>query len=259
MPPTASDHPGDLIVVNRLFGTRPVLVHAHGALVHKPAWPKIRTALFALPPRALGPVAHLTLLTCNNGHEAMGLFERSAARLGVPCLVRGQGVAPWVNSRDKPRILRDALREIDTEFVLYADSRDAVLLGDPAVARDRFAGMDGCDLLFGGDRINWPALDRFRRYERGLPGARETEFRYLNAGAWIGRTAYCREVFARACETPPVEEAPDSEQGILKAMLPDLYPRARLDHRCEIFQNIGFVLADIFDVGARPAAGGASA
>jgi hypothetical protein len=238
----------DLVILNRQTGTRPVVVHAHGVLVHKPAWPKIRAALFALPPSAVGPVADLTLLTCNNGHEAMGLFERSAERLGVPYLVRGAGIVPWVNSRDKPRVIRDALREIDTEFVLYADSRDAVLLADPTAARDRFAGMDGCDLLFSADRINWPALEPFRQFERGLPGAADSEFRYLNGGVWIGRTAYCREVFTRACETAPLAEAPDSEQGILKALLPDLYPRARLDYRCEIFQNIGFVLNDIFDV-----------
>ncbi len=224
------------------------MVHAHGMLAHKPAWPKIRAALFALPSPALGPVAHLTLLTCNNGHDAMGLFERSAERLGVPYVVRGQGIMPWVNSRDKPRVIRDALDTIETEFVLYADSRDAVLLGNPAVARDRFAAMAGCDLLFGADRINWPALDRFRRFERGLPGASETDFPYLNGGAWIGRTAYCRQVFARACETAPLDEARDSEQGILKTLLPELHPRTRLDYRCEIFQNVGFLLTDIFDI-----------
>jgi len=235
-------------LVNRSFGTRPLIVHAHGPLHNKPAWPRIKEAVFALPPQMLGPVQGLTLLTCNNGHENMGLFERSVANLGIPCMVRGQGIVPWVNSRDKPRVIYEALHDIDTEYVLYADSRDAVLLGNPQPAIERLESMAGCELLFGGDRINWPALDRFRRFELSLPGARESQFRFLNGGAWIGKTAFCREFFAAAIHLAPVPEAPDSEQGILKSLFPQYYPRIQLDYRCEILQNIGFVFIDIFDL-----------
>jgi hypothetical protein len=239
--------PSDPLLRNLLFETHPLVVHAHGAMERKPAWPGIKTALFASPADPVGPVDGLTLLTCNNGHDAMGLFERSAGRLAIPCMVRGQGIDPWVNSRDKPRVIRDALHEITTEYVLYADSRDAVLLRDP---REAIARLDasGCDLLWGGDRINWPAIVEFREFEGSLPGAKDTEFRYLNGGAWIGRTAFCRAFFDEAIETPPVPEAPDSEQGILKALFKRHYPRTRIDYRCEVFQNIGFVFADIFAV-----------
>lgn len=237
-------HPADLVIVNRTFGTTPVLVHAGGFLEHKPVWPRVREALFSRPSRTIGPVDGLTLLTCNNGHGTMGIFERSADRLGLPVLVRGQGIAPWVNARDKPRVIRDALADIDTDFVLYGDSRDAVLLRDPTEARDLIAGMSGCGLLFGSDRINWPPLARFKAFELGLPGAAETDFRFLNGGVWIGRTAFCRDVFTRACEMPPVPEAPESEQGILKELFREIYPAARLDYRCELVANIGLLLTD---------------
>lgn len=235
-------------LTNRDFGTHPCVVHAHGPLQNKPAWPRIKEAVFSLPPQSLGPVEGLTLLTCNNGHENMGLFERSVANLGIPCVVRGEGIVPWINSLHKPQVLYDALQEIDTEYVLYADSRDAVLLGSPLPAIQRLNGKEGCDLLFGGDRINWPALGYFRKFESSLPGAQESQFRFLNGGAWIGRTAFCREFFGAAIRTNPVPEVPDSEQGILKALFPDYYPRVQLDYRCDIFQNIGFVFADIFDI-----------
>ena len=238
-------------LVNRQFGTRPIVVHAHGVLRHQPAWPRIREAVFAAPERRLGPLPGLTLVTCNNGHPAMGLFERSASRLGLDVLVCGHGIDPWVNSRDKPRVLSAALETIETELVLYADSRDAVLLDDPRIAVDLLPG--DCDLLLGGDRINWPALPRFRDFERALTGAGQSDFRYLNGGAWIGRTAFCREFFAEAAMILPLPEADDSEQGILKTLFPKFYPRMRLDYRCEIFQNIGFVMADIFDLTPAPA------
>ena len=233
-------------VRNRLYDTSPILIHAHGLMKHKPAWPPIREAVFAAPARQLAPLENLTLITCNNGHEAMGLFERSVERLGLRVEVFGQGIDPWVNARDKPRVLAEALAGLTTEFVLYADSRDAVLLDDPRLAIDRMP--PGCDFWLGGDRINWPALPRFRDFERRLPGAAASEFRYLNGGAWIGRTAFVREFFARALETPPLPDAPESEQGILKTLFPQYVPAMQLDYRCEVFQNIGFVMTDIFDV-----------
>jgi hypothetical protein len=197
----------------------------------------------------------LTVLTCNNGSDAMGILERSAQALGVPCLVRGLGISPWINSRHKPLIILEALRQIETEYTLYADSRDAVILGNLRSAVERFVDHRGCDLLFGGDRINWPALPEFRRFELSIPGARETQFRFLNGGAWIGKTSFCQEFFSEAVKLDPVPEVPDSEQGILKKLLPKFYPRVQLDYRCEIFQNIGFVLSDIFDVIVTPAEG----
>jgi hypothetical protein len=236
-----------LSVVNRTFQTRPVIIHAHGPLEFKPTWPKIRDAFFAQPRCQLEPTGNLTVLTCNNGHHAMGLFERSAVHLGLACMVRGAGVAPWVNSRSKPRVIYEALQEIDTEYVLYADSRDAILLQDPAVALTRFHNFE-CQLLFGGDRINWPALRHFRNFESKLPGATESEFRYLNGGAWLGKTVYCRDFFRSALSTAPVDEAQDSEQGILKKLFMRHYPEVRLDYRCEVFQNIGFVFDELFEL-----------
>lgn len=238
----------ELTVVNPMFGTRPLVIHAHGPLVQKPSWPRIRQAFFAREWKRVGAVPDLTLLTCNNGAEEMGLFESSTQALGIPCLVRGEGIFPWVNSRDKPAVIRAALDEIDTEYVLYADSRDAIILRDPRPALRWFEQSAGCELLFGGDRINWPALPEFRKFEQSLPGAQGTDFRYLNGGAWMGRTPFCREFFSAIIASGPHPEAPESEQGMLKKLLPRFHPRVRLDYRCEIFQNIGFVLADIFEI-----------
>ena len=248
MTPPSTGAARELMVVNRRFGTRPLIIHAHGPLNHKPSWPRIREAVFSHRRKCTGANPHLTLLTCNNGAAGMGLFERSAEALGLPCMVRGAGISPWVNSEHKPAVIRAALDEIDTEYVLYADSRDAVILRDPRAALERFAQWDGCQLLFGGDRISWPALREFRKFELSIPGARETEFHFLNGGAWIGRTEFCRAFFSAVAAAGPQPEAPDSEQGILRRCFPAFYPGMRIDYRCEIIQNIGFLLEDIFDI-----------
>jgi hypothetical protein len=237
------------------YGTSPVLVHAHGSHEGKPHWRPIRDAFFANTAQQLSCPEDLTIITCNNGHQAMGIFERSLEHLGLPYQVHGAGVNPWMNSRDKPRILAEALSKIKSRYVLYADSRDAILIGDPGLALQRFREEFSCRMLFGADRINWPPLKEFQRYEDSLLPAEGSDFPYLNGGMWIGETAFCQEFFARAMETPPVEKAPESEQGILKRMLPDYAGSVQLDHHCRIFINIGFLVAPVIEVSAPEIAG----
>ena len=236
------------MVVNLLFNTTPVVIHAQGSHAYKPYWQPIKEKFFATPPARLGAVEDLTILTWNNGHEAMGILERSLEHLGVPCLVLGAGVKEWVNSRDKPRLTRDALDSVTTRFVAGVDSRDAIFVGHPRLVLERFRSEFDCELVFSADRMNWPNLGEFRRFEDSLPGAQASDFRYLNSGAWVGRTDFCREFFAAAVETPPVEAAPEADQGILKQLFQTFYPRVQLDYRSSMFQNIGFVFDSVLSV-----------
>jgi hypothetical protein len=234
-------------LVNTLFGTCPIVVHAHGSHEHKPYWPPIRERFFGSPARVLPAPEGLTILTCNNGHPAMGLLERSLAHLGLRGTVAGAGLDPWVNALHKPRAIRDALAAITTPYVLYADSRDAILIDDPRLLLERFEADFDCDLVFGADRLSWPPRRDFKRFERSVAGG-AGDFWYLNGGAWLGRTPFCREFYAAAVETPPVPEAPDSEQGVLRQLFPRFHPRVQLDYRCGMFQNLGFVLTPILEI-----------
>ncbi|HEY6139357.1 MAG TPA: hypothetical protein VI670_16465 [Thermoanaerobaculia bacterium] len=237
-----------MILRNRQFGSQPVVVHAHGPLETKPHWQPIRDVFFSQERRAIGAPDDLTVLTCNNGHDSMGLLERSLDRLGVPYVVTGQGIDPWVNARDKPRSILQAAWTVRTTYLLYADSRDAIVLDDPRIALERFRTQFRCDLVFGADRINWPPLERFREFEDAVAGEAAQDFRYLNGGVWIGRTEFCREFFADAAATPPLPEMEVAEQGILKQLFPKYYPKVQLDYGCTIFQNIGFLFGPVLEV-----------
>jgi hypothetical protein len=234
-------------ITNRMFGTRPIVFHAQGTHLMHPLWPEIHDHVFARPPRRVGPIPELTILTWNNGHPDMGLLERSLDRLEIPYVVTGRGIEQWVNARDKPRLTRDALREIDTPYVLGIDSGDAVLIDDPSHLIEWLETRFRCDLVFGADKINFPNTRSFKEFEDKLPGAATSEFRYLNGGTWIGRTEFCREFFAEACETPPDEVRPTSEQGILKKLFPRHFPRVQLDYTCSMFQNLGFIFKPMFE------------
>ncbi len=223
-----------------------MVVHAHGHHDYKPLWLPIRDAFFGAPPRTLALPAELTIVTCNNGHPAMGLLERSLDHLGLPYVVAGRGIEDWNNARDKPRVLLEALNSIATPLTLYADSRDAIVIDDPAVLVERFAAFN-CELVFSADRMNWPPRREFLLYENALAAA-DTDFRYLNGGMWIGRTEFCRRFFSDVIATTPADEARDSEQGLLKQLLPRYQNEVRLDYRCEMFQNIGFVAKPILRI-----------
>jgi hypothetical protein len=161
--------------------------------------------------------------------------------------VLGAGIEEWVNSRHKPLLTAEAMEGIDTEFVMGIDSRDAILLDDPQIILNRFLDRFPCDLVFSADRMNWPNIHAFRKFEENLPKALESEFRYLNSGAWIGRTEFCSEFFTKATRTEAVPDEPKADQGIFKKLFKQYYPQVQLDYQCEMFQNIGFVFHPIFE------------
>lgn len=240
-----------MLLTNPLFDTHPVVVHCGGYLypVHEFNWKPIKEAFLASPPQSIGAVEDLTIITFNNGHDAMGVVEQSLDHLGVPYRVLGAGVSEWNNAVHKPRLTLEALEDIDTELVMAVDSRDGLVVGDPGLAVQRFRRDFDCEMLISADRFSYPLISEFKAYEDSLPGAADSEFRYLVAGAWLGRREFLREFFAAAAARDPLPEAPRSEQGILRALFQDYYPRVLLDYRCEIFQNVGFLKDPAIQIG----------
>ncbi|MEO0509790.1 MAG: glycosyltransferase domain-containing protein [Verrucomicrobiota bacterium] len=236
------------MIRNILYGTNPIVFHAHSHYPRQRHWPKIREHFFNSQERSLTACSDVTIVTCNNGHSAMGLFEDSLAHFGLDCVVKGQGIENWINSEHKPPLILEAAAETTTPYLLYVDSRDAILMDDPAILVERYeAHFRDYDMVFSSDLLSWPTVSEFTRFERQLPGAADTEFKYLNGGVWMGRTDFCREFWERAVQTPPVENRKDSEQGILRRVFQEFVPRVTMDYRCSMFQNIGFVEKPIFE------------
>jgi hypothetical protein len=234
---------------NTVFDTVPAVIHGHGRHQFKPHWEEVLAEYHRTEVQPLVQPSDLTILTCNSGHEAMGLLEDSCKRSGLDYQVCGQGRDPWVNSRDKPESILEGLSKVETPYVLYADSRDAIVVGCLREALQRFLGeFSECRLLFGADRINWPHLREFKKFEESVAPENAAEgFLYLNGGVWIGQRGFCLEFFEKALETEPVPQAADSEQGVLKKLYREYYPRVQLDYRCSVFQNLGFVLKPIME------------
>ncbi|HPD17895.1 MAG TPA: hypothetical protein PLE19_23400 [Planctomycetota bacterium] len=225
-------------VVNLVFDTRPLVVHAPGLAGKNELWQDLQAEFFQTPARQFGPAGDLTILTWNN-QAAPGVLQRCLDHLGVPYLVLGQGVKEWKNLH-KIRLTREALGGVQTRYVMGLDAADVLVLAHPLAVLERFQREFSCRLLIGAETHCFPEIAELRRFEDSLPGA-TSPWRYLNSGMWIGETAFCRGFFAAAAEAEPWpgdERFLRSDQGVLKKLLRRFYPDVLLDTQCRLFQNI---------------------
>ena len=166
----------------------------------------------------------------------------------VPVVVAGQEYPDWVNAVHKPLAILTALAAIKTPYVLYADSRDAILAGDPELLVDRLEAEFEAGLIFGACQLSWPNAAELSGFELSLPEAAGSDYKHLNGGLWIGRTDLAQEFYASVRDEAPHPAAPESEQGKLRALFPQFYPRVALDYQLRMFHNVGFLFQDPYEV-----------
>lgn len=224
-------------MTNRLFGTHPIVVHCPGALPEE--WLYLEEAVLAAPARRTC-CRDLTILTWNAGGTGVkppGTLERSLARLGVNPVVVGREETAWENIR-KIRLTVEALAKVSTPYVAGLDSSDVLVLDDPSILVQRFRAHHTCELLFNATGPPcWPVLPEFIHFESSLPMVALAHGRHwLNAGAWLGRTEFCRRFFAALADQPPVPGYEWSEQAVIKRAWPRWYPQVQLDYSSTVFQ-----------------------
>jgi predicted O-methyltransferase YrrM len=222
---------------NTLFGTEPIVAHCPGPL-HE-GWHCFANAVLSAPVAPHPPRESLELLTWNNGprpEKPNGLMEECVARHGCRVHVLGKDIVPW-SCAFKLRLTAEALQQVRSEFVIGLDSGDVLLVDHPDEVVSRFRQHFACDLLFNatGSRC-WPERPEFVMFERSLPGAADSAGRcWLNAGAFVGRTEFCRTYFSALADLAGNRIDTD-DQFIIKQTWPAWYPRVQLDYRCQIFQ-----------------------
>ena len=227
-------------ITNQLFDTHPIAAHCPGPLHDR--WHHFARSVMAQPKRKLA-CPDVTVLTWNSGErkarptKPCGVFEQSLELLGVQTLVLGAGKSNWKN-RDKFALTAEALKRVDTPFIIGADSCDVVFLDNPQIAVERFQNEFTCELLFNatGSRC-WPELPELVRFQEGLPLAKAAQNRrWINSGLFIGRTEFCRDYFARLADEPPEPGYEFSDQAVVMRTWPQFYPKVQADYFSQIFQ-----------------------
>lgn len=222
---------------NKLFSSSPIVIHCPGPL-HE-GWTFFTEAVLSAPVSCHRTRESATFFTWNNGSrpdKPNGLVETCIARYGHEIQVLGQGLVPWRNVL-KLQMIAEALQQVSTEFIVGLDSGDVLLVEHPDEVVRRFREHFTCDLLFNATgSACWPELPQFVMFEKSRPNAALAQGRcWLNAGAFVGRTEFCRNYFASLAEYAAKTSAPD-DQTVVKATWPDWYPKVQIDDRCQIFQ-----------------------
>jgi len=146
-----------------------------------------------------------------------------------------------------------------TEYVLYLDSSDVFIRNDPAIAVRLLDQLQG-DLLFSSEQTPYvyECMPDVRAWTDGVADALSLPRRYLNAGVFVGRRAFLREVLETAVayatdddlshrelvaairagtlrgRLPRFPCGCGSDQAILRYLHPRFFPRMQVDYGCDL-------------------------
>jgi SAM-dependent methyltransferase len=230
------------ILYNKATKSYPLIAHAPGGNHTRTEylWNDINKIVFSLPKEKLGCPPELTIFTCSNLDQ--GPFEKSCEHLGIPYTVLGQNISPknWKNIV-KFQLISDFLTKVKTKYILFCDSSDVVMLGDPDKILEKYLQNFQSLLLFGAEQGRYPAYpDAPQNYrEQELISQKRSKYEFLNSGLWIGHTDYIKDlIFPWIMNQEPNKAAPGSDQAVYARAYTKFYPCVELDFDCKIFQNL---------------------
>lgn len=254
-------------VRNLITGAAPHVLHRNGNPSNwRAVWPEVVKAFFS-ESRAIDPACpEVTVLTWNS-RPAKGVLQECLDWRGVPYLTLGRTLEWWRNCY-KIYLTADALRRVTTPYVMALDADDVLVLSPIGEILETFQAF-GCDIVIGSEKHSWPDVRSLARFERSIA---QSEYCYLNSGAWIGRTEACARFF-QDCQDADLGEILNDksnmtilydDQGRTRQAFRRNYPAVQLDYQCRIFQSLFKVptsgeIAIEADVSAAPAAAPADA
>jgi len=187
---------------------------------------------FSCPPE-------LTIVTYSNYAEPV-LLERCLTHLGIERrVVVGRGVERW-QWIHKVALVHELIEAggVESEYVLCLDGDDVLLLGDPTEVVARWLATDA-RLLFCGTRGDQPPSPECWAFESSVSD--DPLHGHLNAGGYIGETAYVGERLAEIVAAAAAAEPwTQSEHGFDDQLAwrhehRRRYPEIKVDAGCDVF------------------------
>lgn len=172
----------------------------------------------------------VTIATDHNHHLERLLV--SARHFGIDIIQLGKG-REYKSHNDKTRWLLEYFEGLDDDdIVLYTDGYDSVFLSDLKYIEREFLAMNhpfvmGTEQNFNCDASPLAKLDFYLSYPKG-----KKPYRFLNAGGYIGRVGYVRDMLLR------VEKDGENDQDMLNQYYSKNHGTIKLDHDQKIFSCI---------------------
>ena len=223
------------VIINRITGTKPCIFHAPGVADKRrnSLWDATVKHCFACPPH---PCDQIEVMLCSNSLTPC-VLERLLQRNGQRHVVLGRDIRDW-NHGWKHSLYKEHLQHCTTPYVMGLDGFDVVYNGDLHRAVELLTTLDK-DWIFNGDYDCWPAvpIETPRCYAEVQQRCSDpaSPWKYLNAGAWIAKTDYARQILGEA-RTIADQLHDTSEQKTYHYLFPT-QPRMGIDYRCEVFQT----------------------
>ena len=164
----------------------------------------------------------ITVETSTNPKDIKWLIE-SWQRFDIVGKILGRGLK-WEGFSTKVQILKDYILQSDSDIILFTDSRDVVFAADELTIHQAFLST-GANILFGAETNLYPNKSL-------IHGNKESKYRYLNSGLFIGYTSYLKELFSTIEVTAGMDD-----QEALQIKYIEGFP-ITLDSGCVVFQNL---------------------
>jgi hypothetical protein len=236
-----------MLVRNLVTGSSPAVLHRNGRPPEwLERWDRIVAQFFQEIHEPCDPCPELTILTWNN-RPAKSLLERCLDARRVPYVILGREVVDW-QPLVKPSLTAEALRRVESDYVLAVDADDVLIVSCPRTILETFRSFQ-CEMLFSAEKNSYPKVPSLTEFERSIA---ETKYRHLNSGAWIGKTEACRRFFDDCANEDnsdilaahPAKHIVRDDQGVTRKTFRRHYPAAVLDYHCRIFQSLFKVRAE---------------
>ncbi len=131
----------------------------------------------------------------------------------------------------------------DDDIVLFTDAHDVRVLGRALDVLTRFKQI-GARIVFSAEKNCWPDAHRACEYVASACG--DSEYKYLNSGAFIGYVGDLKRLFAEHAHEP-LDYTTDDQRFFTTLYLEHQRESARicLDTQCRLFQSLFLAHADI--------------
>ncbi|XP_008556514.1 procollagen-lysine,2-oxoglutarate 5-dioxygenase [Microplitis demolitor] len=188
------------------------------------------------------PLNVLTITVASNRTDGFERYLRSARVYEFEDNVTVLGLdKPWkggnmksVGGGYKINLLKNALKKFkddDNKIILFTDSYDVIFSSTLEQIVKKFKSLDA-RILFAAEKFSWPDKSLASKYPKVYHGEP-----YLNSGGFIG---YASDVYA-IITNKKIEDTDDDQLYYTNVYLNESLRRKhkiKLDHKCEIFQNL---------------------
>jgi hypothetical protein len=187
-----------------------------------------------------------SVILCNNIDDSVA--EQCLKRIGIDHLVLGKQVEKW-NNLYKLKLIVDYLEKSKPEQILYVDSTDVLVIGDITEC-DNILQKNKCKMIFNAELKFYPQCPSLKCNEEFEIRTSPNEYFALNAGCWIAESDFLLSVLEEILNMDmtshvienkgKIEEfrITKSDQFRWHILYKKYYPKIKLDHKCDIFQNI---------------------